>query len=51
VTALYDLDHLHSLDGAYDTLAKIGVASGHVYALLAQMIDREATGGKLCNVH
>jgi len=37
---------MHSLDGAHDTLAKIGVASGHVYGLLAEMIDREAKGGK-----
>ena len=46
VDAFYDLDRFHSFDGAWDTLAKIGVASGHVYSLLTEMIEREARGGK-----
>jgi hypothetical protein len=46
VDALYALDQSHSLDGAFDTLAKIGVASGHVYSLIAEMIGREAKGGR-----
>jgi len=46
VVALYDLDRLHSFDTAWDTLARIGVASGHVYPLLTEMIEREAQGGE-----
>ena len=46
VDTLYDLDRLHSFDGAWDTLARIGVASGHVYPLLTEMIEREAQGGE-----
>jgi len=50
VDALYDLDRFHSFDGAWDTLARIGVASGHVYSLLTEMIEREARGGKWPNL-
>lgn len=39
---LYHLESRNQLDGLYDTLAKVGLATGKVLPLLSAMSDREA---------
>lgn len=42
IDVLYHLDNEGHIDGCYDTIAKIGLATGTIYSLLVHMSDRGA---------